>query len=1581
MRRLVLALWLSALVCPAYAADQYARYNGSCEQGGARVMTNGVQSQTFVEHSFPSCTVTVFIHATLTKATLFSDAAGTQPLLNPFTATSKGAASWYAPDARYDVQYSGGFPPNNITTPFTVSDIQLCFGCSGGGGGGNGNAITIQSVPVSTTPPTTNQFLGFNGSVWAPTAITGFLPLTGGSMTGPLSLFGAPLNPQDATPKTYVDSKLLAKADLISGIVPSSELGVGTATGNCLIGGAPNAWTACGVTFPVTAPDSSTVPQYSFTLHPELGMNVVLASNAYAIRSVQVAGSSGAQTITLIISTPIRPLSWTLGSTFQLASLPSSPTDLTSLNGNTYTVSTVTGGTPTSTLVFSAPTSIGVSTYTVSAGSASIWDVNMAGHSWTFSRLDSSSPNIAGHGSVRAALRDAWVSRNGSTGDFGIDNVLIRGSSQASPVNPVGTGRMTIDCSTPANCAQGATSLPIAKAAGSNWNAVANDVIEVAHSNVDAEKQDYIVTANTTVTAGTTTLVPISPFGGPGTGLSTSLTGGELAVAGYMQAQLGDASGTKTLGPATFLGDIQVYGNIYQLGPGAWQFSGVRQAGTSVTVASGKDFSLYVGSDNLFHCQLSTLLGGGSCGSGGGGGGGVTSVSVAVPTPAFTVSGNPITGSGTITIGYGAGQIPVANLGTGSGSSLAFLNGTGAFANAMTYTGTSTAFNGFTQGAAAGWGGYTALNSSVGGGSPQTLTLTSTSLSSAAPSTYTSGHIPSVDASIVMQDSGLLASNVLTNATNFTSGHIPKANGNKTLTEGYAVQGTDVNLLSSGTVAGVGATLCTDALGGATTSGCSSGSSAVQISGTPVANQVAVWTNATTIQGLTATGTLGSPVFSVSPTLVTPVLGVATATSINKVTITQPATGSTLTIADGKTLTASRSVTITASDDVSSLNITQATTAAAVFTTGDLISAAGNDRTLIDSGVVASNIVTATAGIASGHIPKSAGARSLTDGYTVQGTDTALLTSGTISGTLGATLCLDAQNGATTSGCTSGGSGNTTSTALTSGTYPVANGANSIIDGLLKQSGQILQWTGTGGISTGSSGTGQWTALEGTAPSGIAFQDIFWADSTTHRWNMKNNNSSADQVVGAATIDSFTNKTFNTGATGNVFQIAGLGITASTGNTNTLANASGVFTNGNLTQTDANHNLTDTGIIAANVPTSVSNFVNGQLIMGTSAGKTMGDSGVVAANVVTASAAFVNGHIPKASGATRILTDGYGVQGTDANLITSGTIAGVAVLVCTDANGGITTTGCPAGSTAAGGSNTQLQWNNASVLAGITQWTTNGTTTMTGGATGVLDLSAMAPASGLKLPSVAGAAPTADGFIGINLTTHALVSGSNGTTIVHAAAATGTNTSTTCTNQFVTVISSVAIPTCTTATLASAQFANQGTTTTVLHGNAAGNPSFGAIVTNDLAANAVTAAKSAVVLTYRVCDMAFGDTSASSALTNGQLGPQKRMCFIPAAATVVEVDVAADAGTPNIIVGRSRAGVTSNLVSSALATAGSGGIACSNTGGTTGLDGTTTCSATLQNTGTNAGDYFEAVSGTAGGTAKLMTVHIVYTVN
>lgn len=57
------------------------------------------------------------------------------------------------------------------------------------------------------------------------------------------------------------------------------------------------------------------------------------------------------------------------------------------------------------------------------------------------------------------------------------------------------------------------------------------------------------------------------------------------------------------------------------------------------------------------------------------------------------------------------------------------------------------------------------------------------------------------------------------------------------------------------------------------------------------------------------TGT-GALVFATTPTLVTPVLGEATATSINKVALTAPATSATLTIADGKTLTVNDTMTL-----------------------------------------------------------------------------------------------------------------------------------------------------------------------------------------------------------------------------------------------------------------------------------------------------------------------------------------------------------------------------------------------------------------------------------------------------------------------------------------------------------------------------------------------------------------------------------------------------------------------------------------------------------------------------------------------
>ena len=58
----------------------------------------------------------------------------------------------------------------------------------------------------------------------------------------------------------------------------------------------------------------------------------------------------------------------------------------------------------------------------------------------------------------------------------------------------------------------------------------------------------------------------------------------------------------------------------------------------------------------------------------------------------------------------------------------------------------------------------------------------------------------------------------------------------------------------------------------------------------------------------------GSIVLATSPNLTTPNIGVATATSVNKVAFTAPASAATLTIADGKTLTANNSITLAGTD-------------------------------------------------------------------------------------------------------------------------------------------------------------------------------------------------------------------------------------------------------------------------------------------------------------------------------------------------------------------------------------------------------------------------------------------------------------------------------------------------------------------------------------------------------------------------------------------------------------------------------------------------------------------------------------------
>jgi len=99
--------------------------------------------------------------------------------------------------------------------------------------------------------------------------------------------------------------------------------------------------------------------------------------------------------------------------------------------------------------------------------------------------------------------------------------------------------------------------------------------------------------------------------------------------------------------------------------------------------------------------------------------------------------------------------------------------------------------------------------------------------------------------------------------------------------------------------------------------------------GTGVATFLATPTSANLASAVSDETGSGSLVFATSPTLVTPTLGVATATSVNKLTLTAPASSATLTLANGSTLATSGaySTTLTAT----------ATTAVTLPTSGYLI--------------------------------------------------------------------------------------------------------------------------------------------------------------------------------------------------------------------------------------------------------------------------------------------------------------------------------------------------------------------------------------------------------------------------------------------------------------------------------------------------------------------------------------------------------------------------------------------------------------------------------------------------------------------
>ncbi len=307
-----------------------------------------------------------------------------------------------------------------------------------------------------------------------------------------------------------------------------------------------------------------------------------------------------------------------------------------------------------------------------------------------------------------------------------------------------------------------------------------------------------------------------------------------------------------------------------------------------------------------------------------------------------------------------------------------------------------------------------------------------------------------------------------------------------------------------------------------------SGGGSVNISGTPTINQFAIWTNANTIQGVTGTGT-GLPVSQTSPSLITPALGIATATTINGVTIS--ATSGTLTIGNGKTLASNNTITFADGTD------------------GTTQTFPGTSGTVVTS-------VTAAGGGLSGTYPNP----------TVNAINLAGSGAGGVTGTLP---------------IGSGGTGQTSAstaiaallpTATTAGSFPVWNGSSWTLCTGNTSGTQVLQESSLGVCSWGAgsatafqvNGSGLINATTVNFQSSAAFNGL---TATFTNGSLGNVTLGFSGSLGNAGLTNssvtFNGTTVALGASGNIsFQtagtpntsLAGLNLIASTSNSTGLAN-------------------------------------------------------------------------------------------------------------------------------------------------------------------------------------------------------------------------------------------------------------------------------------------------------------------------------------------------------------------------------------------------------------------------------------------
>ena len=212
------------------------------------------------------------------------------------------------------------------------------------------------------------------------------------------------------------------------------------------------------------------------------------------------------------------------------------------------------------------------------------------------------------------------------------------------------------------------------------------------------------------------------------------------------------------------------------------------------------------------------------------------------------------------------------------------------------------------------------------------------------------------------------------------------------------------------------------------------------------------------------------------------------------------------------------------------------------------------------------------------------------------------------------------------------------------------NNANNANLCLSKNSNDLLSWSG-GSILLPE---------QGIAPTGVPGYDLLWADGS-HRFKFSNNGAAGDVVVGAATTDTFTNKTWDPVAgTGNSLLLNGVHVTGVTGTGSAVLATSPTLSSSTLTSATITSPTITTPTLTGG---TIDNTPIGQTIPapGTFTSLEVGSTGPAIAGIITKTLSFTFGSLadgvcttPQTASFPGLQVDAY----VDLNLTSAGATAG-----------------------------------------------------------------------------------------------------------------------------------------------------------------------------------------------------------------------------------------------------------------------------------------------------------------------------------